>query len=93
MSHQAASRPSRHAEPTIINRKVLARRKNAAYRQREYLSEQEVNRVITAATQVDHRPIGTGKMGPITSKLRGIFGEVLHGCSPKYCLWNTPVYE
>jgi hypothetical protein len=50
MSYQAASRPSHPAESTVVNRKVLARRKNAAYRQREYLSEQEVNQVITAAT-------------------------------------------
>ena len=52
MSNQATSRPSHHAKPTIVNRKVLVRRKNADYRNREYLSEKEVNEVITAATQV-----------------------------------------
>lgn len=52
MSHQAASGPSHHAEPTIVNRKVLVRRKNADYRQREYLSEPEVNRVMSAASRV-----------------------------------------
>jgi type 1 fimbriae regulatory protein FimE len=52
MSHHATSRPSHHAGSTIVNRKVLVRRKNADYRNREYLSEQEVNAVIAAATQV-----------------------------------------
>jgi branched-chain amino acid aminotransferase len=48
---------------------------------------------ITAVTRVDFRPIGTGQMGPVTVKLRELFGDVVHGRSPKYCLWNTPVYE
>jgi branched-chain amino acid aminotransferase len=48
---------------------------------------------ITTVTKVDYRLIGAGKMGPITSRLREVFSDVLHGRSPKYCLWNTPVYE
>jgi branched-chain amino acid aminotransferase len=48
---------------------------------------------ITAVTRVDYRSIGSGQMGPITARLREVFGDVLHGRSPKYCLWNTPVFE
>ncbi|MFC2055224.1 branched-chain amino acid transaminase [Chloroflexota bacterium] len=48
---------------------------------------------ITAVTQVDHRPIGSGQMGPITTKLRGVFEEVVYGRNPKYGHWNIPVYE
>jgi branched-chain amino acid aminotransferase len=47
---------------------------------------------ITAVTKVDYRTIGSGKIGPVTSRLRTVFSDVLHGRSPKYCLWNTPVY-
>jgi branched-chain amino acid aminotransferase len=47
---------------------------------------------ITAVTQVDHRPIGTGIMGPITTQLRQLFAEVVYGRHPKYCHWNVPVY-
>ena len=47
---------------------------------------------ITAVTQVDHRPIGTGKMGPITTRLRGLFQDVARGRIPKYRHWNTPVF-
>jgi len=48
---------------------------------------------ITAITKVDHRPVGTGKMGPVTTKLRELFQDVIRGKNPKYRSWNTPVYE
>ncbi|MCD6462558.1 MAG: branched-chain amino acid transaminase [Thermotogae bacterium] len=47
---------------------------------------------ITAVTRVDHRPVGNGKMGPITSKLRELFEKVVRGKMPKYRHWNIPVY-
>ncbi len=50
--------PRRHvaaAVPTIVNRKVPVRRRNADYRSREYLSEKEVVSVMSAAaTQGRH---------------------------------------
>jgi branched-chain amino acid aminotransferase len=48
---------------------------------------------ITAITRVDHRLIGAGVMGPITSHLRQLFDEVVRGRAPKYRKWLTPVYE
>lgn len=47
---------------------------------------------VTAVTRVDHRPIGSGEMGPLTIQLREIFGEVVYGRHPKYRHWNVPVY-
>ena len=47
---------------------------------------------VTAVTRVDHRPIGTGKMGPITTQLRQIFSDVVYGRYPNYRHWNLPVY-
>jgi branched-chain amino acid aminotransferase len=47
---------------------------------------------ITAVTQVDHRPIGNGVMGPVTARLRQLFGDAVRGRLPKYRHWNTPVY-
>ena len=47
---------------------------------------------ITAITRVDHRPIGSGQMGPITTRLRELFNEVVRGNMPQYRQWNTPVY-
>ncbi len=46
---------------------------------------------ITAVTQVDHRPIGEGVMGPVTEALRKLFGDIVRGNNPKYTDWNTPV--
>lgn len=48
---------------------------------------------VTAVTKVDHRPIGEGEMGPITSKLRDLFQDVVRGKVEKYRHWNHPVWE
>jgi len=47
---------------------------------------------ITAITRVDHRPIGSGTMGPITTRLRSIFDDVVRGRLSKHRHWNMPVY-
>lgn len=52
MNDHAASSLEKQTEPTIVNRKVPVRRKNVEYRNREYLSEKEVNAMIKAATNV-----------------------------------------
>jgi branched-chain amino acid aminotransferase len=46
---------------------------------------------IVAATKVDHRPIGSGEMGPITAKLRALFNDVAHARVEKYRQWNLEV--
>jgi branched-chain amino acid aminotransferase len=47
---------------------------------------------VTAVTEVDHRPIGSGAMGPITTRVRELFEQVLQGRVEKYCHWNRAVY-
>lgn len=47
---------------------------------------------ITAVTQVDHRPVGTGAMGPVTTRLRQLFDDAVRGRLPQYRRWNVPVY-
>ena len=46
---------------------------------------------VTAITKVDHRPIGAGKMGPITTKLRALYQDVIRARNPKYTGWNLLV--
>jgi branched-chain amino acid aminotransferase len=46
---------------------------------------------IVAATKVDFRPIGNGVMGPITTKLRVLFDDVVRAKLPKYKQWNVEV--
>jgi branched-chain amino acid aminotransferase len=42
-------------------------------------------------TKVDHRVIGNGKMGPVTTQLRKMFDDIARGKNPKYVHWNTAV--
>ncbi len=46
---------------------------------------------VAAVTKVDHRPIGTGAMGPVVAKLRGLFEDVVRGRNEKYKEWIMPV--
>ena len=42
---------------------------------------------IVAVTKVDYRQVGTGKMGPVTEKLREWFGNIVRGKIAKYHHW------
>jgi len=46
---------------------------------------------ITAVTRVDHRLIGAGMMGPVTTKLRTLYDDILRGKNKKYEHWNVVV--
>lgn len=48
---------------------------------------------ISAVTRIDHRPVGTGKMGRITGALRDVFFAVARGESEKYRHYTLPVYK
>ncbi len=47
---------------------------------------------VVAITKVDHRQIGSGKMGPIATRLRELYQQVVRGNFEEYRHWNTPVY-
>ncbi len=47
---------------------------------------------ITAVTRVDFRPVGSGKMGPVTARLYQLYQDILRGRVAKYKHWLTPVY-
>ena len=47
---------------------------------------------VTAVTQVDYRPVGSGVMGPVATRLRELYGQVVRGQIPRYRHWNMPVY-
>jgi branched-chain amino acid aminotransferase len=46
---------------------------------------------IIAVTKVDHRAIGAGVMGPITTRLRELYEDILRGKNKKYEQWNLAV--
>jgi len=46
---------------------------------------------ITAVTKIDHRPVGSGLMGPVTTRLRTLYDDILRGKNGKYEHWNVLV--
>ncbi len=48
---------------------------------------------VVAITEVDHRKVGDGKMGPIVGQLRKIYFDIVRAKNPKYRDWNVPVYD
>ena len=46
---------------------------------------------VTAVTKIDHRPVGAGVMGPITTKLRTLYEDIVRGKNNKYLHWNVAV--
>ena len=46
---------------------------------------------VTAITKVDHRPVGTGEMGPVAAKLRELFFDIVRANNPKYAAWNIEI--
>ncbi len=48
---------------------------------------------IAAITEVEHRPIGGGVIGPIVTRLRELYFHVVKNKNSKYSHWCTPVYQ
>lgn len=46
---------------------------------------------VVAVTKVDHRPVGSGSMGPVTAKLRAMFDDIVRARNPRYLHWNVEV--
>ena len=47
---------------------------------------------IAVVAEIDHRPVGTGKIGPVGRKIRDLYFDIVRGKNPKYRHWCTPVY-
>jgi branched-chain amino acid aminotransferase len=45
---------------------------------------------LTPVVEVDRRPVGSGRPGPITSRLSTLFYDIIRGKSAKYRHWCTP---
>jgi branched-chain amino acid aminotransferase len=46
---------------------------------------------VTPVVEIDHRSIGTGKVGEITKKLQALYCQAIRCNNPKYQHWCTPV--
>lgn len=47
---------------------------------------------IAAVTHIDHRSIGTGRIGATASALRKLYFDIVRGRVPEYRHWCVPVY-
>lgn len=48
---------------------------------------------VAAIATIDHRPVGTGKLGPIVKGLRDLYFDIVRGKVEDYRYWCTPVYS
>jgi branched-chain amino acid aminotransferase len=47
---------------------------------------------VAAVVEVDGRPVGTGKIGPVVKKIRDLYFDIAKGKVEKYKHWCMPVY-
>src|SRR5574337_1279728 len=47
---------------------------------------------VSPVIEVDRRPLGSGRIGPITEKIQTLYFDVVKGNRKKYLHWLTPVY-
>lgn len=47
---------------------------------------------VSAIVEIDHRPLGDGKIGPLTKQIQDLFFSTVRGNNPRYMHWLTPVY-
>ena len=47
---------------------------------------------VVAITEVDHRKVGTGQMGPVAGRVRELYFDLVRGKLSQYSDWNMPVY-
>jgi branched-chain amino acid aminotransferase len=48
---------------------------------------------VTPVSEIDHRLVGNGEIGPITAKIQEIYAKSIRGDNSKYLRWCTPVYK
>lgn len=48
---------------------------------------------VSPVLEIDHRPVGDGKIGKVTKELQRLYFDVIKGKNPKYLHWCTPAYS
>lgn len=48
---------------------------------------------VSPITSIDHRPVGNGNPGPVTTKIQNLYFDIVKGKVEKYKHWCTPVYD
>ncbi len=48
---------------------------------------------LVPVVKVDHRPVGSGQIGPVSAKLQDLYFRAVRGQVPAYRGWCAPVYQ
>lgn len=48
---------------------------------------------VSPITNIDNRPLGDGKVGPISLKIQQLYFDVVKGKVPQYKKWCMPIYD
>ena len=48
---------------------------------------------VAGVSEVDHRAIGSGELGPVTRQIQSLYFDAVYGRLPKYRDWCAPVYK
>ena len=46
---------------------------------------------LSPVVELDHRKVGNGEVGPITSRMRDAYFDAVHGRTPEFAHWVTPI--
>jgi branched-chain amino acid aminotransferase len=46
---------------------------------------------VSPVVEVDHRPVGTGKVGPVATLIKDRYFDAVRGRLPEYRSWLTPI--
>ena len=48
---------------------------------------------VSPITNIDHRDLGDGKVGPISAKIQKLYFDIVCGRVPEYKKWCMPIYD
>jgi branched-chain amino acid aminotransferase len=48
---------------------------------------------VSPVLEIDHRPVGNGKIGKVTKELQRLYFDLIKGKNQKYLHWCTPAYS
>ena len=48
---------------------------------------------ISPVVEIDRRPVGDGRVGDLSERLRTLFNDVVRGKVDSYLGWCSPVYQ
>ncbi len=48
---------------------------------------------VSPVVEVDHRAVGSGRVGPVARRIRDGYFDAVRGRRPEYRHWLTPIYE